>query len=81
MHTRNEAVYMDYDFDDTKFYFYRLGFSYRPFPDTTETITFFASNKVIDPNLNARPPYYDARTLARLFNEIDFIGAEASFRF
>ena len=81
VHMRNEAVYMDYETDDSKYYFYRYGFSYRPYPDTAETITFFASNKVINANLDARPPWYDARNMARLFNEVDFIGAEASFRF
>jgi hypothetical protein len=66
---------------DQNFYFYRLGVTYYPIPNRRESVTFFASNKVLTDS-NRRPPSdYSLDKNLPLFHQVAFIGAEADFRF
>jgi hypothetical protein len=80
-HVRNEIGTFDFKkLDDNRFYFYRAGVSYFPLPNRKESLTLFASNKVLTDSYS-RPPRTYSFTNGPLFHEISFWGFEAAFRF
>jgi hypothetical protein len=80
-HVRNEIGTFDFkQLDDDQFYFYRAGVSYFPLPNRKESLTLFASNKVLTDSYS-RPPQIYSLANVPLFQEISFWGFEAAFRF
>lgn len=78
---RNEVGQFDYkQADDKKFYFYRVGVTYFLIHDRKESLTIFASNKVLMDSYS-RPPSNYSLTNLPLFYEANFVGFEATFRF
>lgn len=80
-HVRNEAGHFDYrQSDEKKFYFYRAGISYLPIRGREESLTVFASNKVLIDSYQRPPSNYSLNNLP-LFKQNNFVGFEAAFRF
>lgn len=81
LHSNNEVGTFNFNsMEDDEFYFYRVGASYYPLQGRQESITLFASNKVLTDSY-MRPPSDYSRTNMPLFTDYDFVGFEASFRF
>lgn len=81
IHLRNEIGTFDFkQFEADQFYFYHAGVSYFPLPDRKESLTLFASNKVLADSYS-RPPRIYSLANGPLFQEISFWGFEAAFRF
>jgi hypothetical protein len=79
--TLNEAG--SFVFRNTKkqnFYYYRVAVKYKPLEGRQETITVFVSNKVLNDSYSRPPNDISLKNLS-LFHQINFIGAEAAFRF
>jgi hypothetical protein len=80
-HLRNEIGIFDFkQLTDDQFYFYRAGVSYFPLTNRKESLTLFASNKVLTDSYS-RPPRIYSLANGPLFHEISFWGFEAAFRF
>lgn len=80
-HVRNELGVFDYKAaSDRNYYFYRIGVTYFPIPERRESLTFFASNKVLSDSFNRPPSSYSVANLP-LFREASHVGVEAAFRF
>lgn len=80
-HFRNEVGIFDFKLvEDDRFYFYRAGISYYPLPNRKESLTLFASNKVLTDSYSRPPRSYSSANLP-LFHEIGFLGFEAAFKF
>lgn len=81
IHLRNEIGTFDFkQFEADQFFFYHAGVSYFPLPDRKESLTLFASNKVLADSYS-RPPRIYSLANGPLFQEISFWGFEAAFRF
>lgn len=82
LQSKNEIGTFDYKNTQNKnFYFYRAGVTYFPMIDRQESLTFFASNKVLTDSFSRPPSEYTVGMNLPLFRQCHFIGAEANFRF
>jgi hypothetical protein len=62
------------------FLFYRAGVTYFPIEGRREALTLFMSNKVLNDSYNRPPTDVSVNNIA-LFRQVNFFGAEGSFRF